>query len=130
MSTMHPYRAHREQGRSPEELAALFAPDVVFNSPIFRRPVEGRELVLEVMKNSVQVRDGKYTAEFRSGTHTVLIWSGTIEGMPLQSFEMLEDGPDGLVRSRTVAMRSYPALTAFRESMKPRLQHIVPADFW
>lgn len=130
MTTMHPYRIHREQGRSPEELGALFSPDVVFNSPIFRSPVVGRDFVLDVMKNSLQVRDGKYTAEFRSGSQTVLVWNGSIEGMPLQSFELLEDGPDGLIKSRTVAMRSFPALALFREAMRERLTETVPQSFW
>lgn len=130
MSETHPYRARREQGSSPEELRDLFAENVVFNSPILKKPVKGRDLVLEVMKKSVQVRDGRYTAEFRTGNQTVLVWTGMIEDMPLQSFELIEDDANGLIVSRTVAMRSFQALCVFRDAMRKELRDILSDDYW
>jgi hypothetical protein len=43
---MHPLRKLRESGHStPAQLSALLADNVVFNSPILVRPIEGREVI-------------------------------------------------------------------------------------
>lgn len=129
--TKHPLRQWRESGAN--DLAALrdlLAPDIVFHSPILARPLQGLDLVMQVMTVSVQVRDGAYTNEFRQGTHTVLVWTGTIGGQKLQSFEALEDDAQGRVLVRTVAMRPYPALVLFRAAMYERLATVLPAECW
>jgi hypothetical protein len=129
--TKHPLRQWRESGAN--DLAALrdlLAPDVVFHSPILARPLQGRDLVMQVMTVSVQVRDGAYTDEFRRGADTLLVWTGTIDGKKLQSFEALEDDAEGRVLVRTVAMRPYPALVLFRAAMYERLATVLPSEYW
>jgi hypothetical protein len=129
--TKHPLRQWRESGANdPAVLRDLLAPDIVFHSPILAMPLQGRDLVLQVMRESVQVRDGAYTNEFRSGTNTVLVWTGTIGGKKLQSFEALEDDSKGRVLVRTVAMRPFSAVVLFRTAMYERLSTLLPAEYW
>jgi hypothetical protein len=126
----HPLRLLRESNAPAEELLELLAEDVVFHSPIFAKPVVGRDLVAKVMQQAVQVREGRYTDEFRQGAKTVLIWSGTIDGHKLESFELIEDDEHGKIASRTVAMRPLPVVTIFRDAMFARLGGLLSDDFW
>jgi uncharacterized protein with FMN-binding domain len=126
----HPLRILRDSGGSMAALTALLAEDVVFNSPILAKPVIGRELVAKVMQQSVQVRDGRYTDEFRQGLKTVLVWEGSIQGHKLQSFELIEDNPEGLIVARTVSMRPYPVVAIFRDAMHARLAGILGREYW
>lgn len=124
----HPFRTLRETGSSPQKLAELLAPDVVFASPVLAKSIVGKELVLEVMLRSVQVRDGIYTDEFRQGHKTVLIWKGTIQGQPLESFASIVDDDQGKIKECTVAMRPFASVVLFREAMLERLEGILPPD--
>lgn len=129
---MHPLRALRESGtHTAPEVEALLAENVVFNSPIFARPLVGRELVARVFAASAGVRFGQYTAEYKIGERlTMLRWAGKIEGRSIESLEIIEDGPDGLIVERTLAFRPLPALQLFKDAIYPILKDKVPADVW
>jgi hypothetical protein len=107
------------------------AENVVFNSPIFARPLVGRELVARVFAASAGVRFGQYTAEYKIGERlTMLRWAGKIEGRSIESLEIIEDSPDGLIVERTLAFRPLPALQLFKDAIYPILKDKVPADVW
>ena len=61
---MHPLRKLRESGKpTPAQVSALLAENIVFNSPILVRPIEGREVTAAIFaQSSVCVR----------GTHLAL----------------------------------------------------------
>ena len=61
----HPLRVLREFGSSPAQLHALLAPDIVFHSLVLAKPISGREIVLQILLSSDQVRNGAYVNEFR-----------------------------------------------------------------
>jgi hypothetical protein len=126
----HPLRVWRESKGTRDQLEALLAPDVVFHSPIFREPVRGRDLVVEVMLRAGAVREGAYVHELRNGGKAVLVWEGAIRGHKLQSFELIEDDANGKVAVRTVAMRPYHVVTLFREAMREGLGNLLPEHFW
>jgi uncharacterized protein with FMN-binding domain len=126
----HPLRLLREAKAPAEELHKLLAEHVVFHSPIFAKPVVGRDLVAKVMQQAVQVREGQYTYELRDGSKTILVWSGKIDGHKLESFELIEDDDQGRIVSRTVAMRPFPVVAIFRDAMFARLGGLLTEDFW
>jgi hypothetical protein len=115
----------REAGAGAEKIAALLAPDVVFKSPVLSRSIEGRERVAEAMVAAIAVREGAYIAEMADGPVTLLVWRGQVDGLPLDSFEMLVHDNAGLIVERTVAMRPFASALRFRnafyERMKDRL---------
>src|SRR6185295_18389269 len=64
--TMHPLRKLRETGKpTAAQVSVLLAENIVFNSPILIRPIEGREVCATIFAQSSSTRgSGTYTAEF------------------------------------------------------------------
>jgi len=114
---MHKLIQLREAGAGFDEIAAILAPDVVFKSPVFSRNVEGREQVAKSMLAAASARNGRYVSEMSDGNRTLLVWSGTVDGKPLDSFEMLLHDDAGLIVERTVAMRPFSSVVHFRNAM-------------
>jgi hypothetical protein len=130
MST-HPFRAASESGASPEQFAALFAPDVTFHTPILTKPVSGKDIVLPVIPYAATVTGKpRYTQEIRADTQTVLLWNGMVEGYALQGATVLIDDAAGQIRDITILMRPYPVVTLFQHSMYQRFASSIPADHW
>ena len=130
---MHPLRKLRESGKStPAQVSALLAENVVFNSPILARSIEGREPVAAIFAQSSSTRgSGTYTAEFKLDDRTTFLrWEGTIEGHKLESLEVIVDNEQGLIVERTVTLRPYPAVKLFRDAMYASLKDKLPPDVW
>jgi hypothetical protein len=50
---MHPLRKLRESGKpTPAQVSELLAENIVFNSPILVRPIEGREVCAAIFAQS------------------------------------------------------------------------------
>src|ERR1700755_1409294 len=66
-TTMHPLRKLRESGKpTPAQIGELLAENVVFNSPILARPIEGREIIAAIFAQSSSTRgSGTYINEFK-----------------------------------------------------------------
>jgi len=48
---MHPLRKLRESGKpTPAQVSELLAENIVFNSPILVRPIEGREVCAAILR--------------------------------------------------------------------------------
>ena len=130
---MHPLRRLRESGNAtPAQVSALLAENVVFNSPILVRPIEGRELVAAIFAQSSSTRGGGiYTTEFKLDERTTFMrWEGTIEGRKLESLEVIADNEQGLIVERTIALGPYPAVKLFRDAMYESLEDKLPPDVW
>ena len=130
---MHPLRKLRESGHTtPAQVSALLADNVVFNSPILVRPIEGLEVIAAIFAQSSATRgSGTYTAEFKFGERTTFLrWEGTMEGHKIESFEVIVDNEQGLIVERTVALRPYPAVKLFRDAMYASLKDKLPPDVW
>ena len=127
---MHKLIQLREAGAGAEEIGAILAPDVVFHSPILSRSVIGRDAVASAMVGAIAVREGHYVTEMSDGKVTLLVWRGTVDGLPLDSFEMLLHDDAGLVVERSVAMRPFASLLAFRQAFHERMKDVLdPAYF-
>ena len=130
---MHPLRKLRESGSAtPAQVSELLAENVVFNSPILVRPIEGRELIAAIFAQSSSTRgSGTYTAEFKMDERTTFLrWVGTIDGRKLESLEVIVDNEQGLIVERTIAMRPFPAVKLFRDAMYASLKDKLPPDVW
>ena len=76
---MHPLRKLRESGNATAaQVSALLAENIVFNSPILVRPIEGREAIAAIFAQSSSTRgSGTYTAEFKLDERTTFLrWVG------------------------------------------------------
>ena len=72
---MHPLRKLREAGgATPEQVSALLAENIVFNSPILAPPIEGREAIAAIFAQSSSIRgSGAYTAEYKLDERTTFL---------------------------------------------------------
>src|SRR5262245_1041763 len=130
---MHPLRRLRESGKpTPAQVSELLAENIVFNSPILARPVEGRDLCAAIFAQSSTTRGaGAYTAEHKLDAHTTFLrWAGTMDGHKFESLEIIVDNEDGLIVERTIALRPFPALKLFRDAMYAALKDKLPPDVW
>ena len=76
---MHPLRKLRESGKPKSaQVSELLAENIVFNSPILVRPIEGREVIAAIFAQSSSTRgSGTYTAEFKLDERTTFLrWVG------------------------------------------------------
>ncbi|MBB3772645.1 hypothetical protein FHS55_003266 [Angulomicrobium tetraedrale] len=131
---MHPLRSLREAGSpTPEQVAKLLAENVVFNSPVLIRAIEGRDAVSFAIANSSRSRDsvGKYVLESKLDARTTFLrWEGTIDGHKLESLEILVDDENGQLVERTIAYRPFPAVQIFRDRMRANAGGKIPDDMW
>ena len=130
---MHPLRKLRESGKATAaQVRELLADDVVFNSPILIRPIEGRDVIAAIFAQSSSTRgSGDYTAEFKLDERvTFLRWVGTMDGHKIESFEIIVDNAQGLIVERTIALRPFPAVKLFRDAMYASLKDKLPPDVW
>ena len=130
---MHPLRKLRESGKpTPAQVRDLLAENIVFNSPILVRPIEGREVCAAIFAQSSATRgSGTYTAEVKLDERsTFLRWVGTMDGHKFESLEIIVDNEQGLIVERTIALRPYPALKLFRDAMYASLKDKLPPDVW
>ena len=110
---MHPLRKLRESGNPTlAQVRELLAENIVFNSPILVRPIEGREVIAAIFAESSSTRgSGIYTPEFKLDERTTFLrWLGTMDGHKFESLEVIVDNGEGLIVERTIALRPYPAL--------------------
>jgi len=130
---MHPLRELRESGQpTPAQVRELLADEVVFNSPILARSIEGADVIAAIFAQSSSTRgSGAYTAEYRVDERTTFLrWEGTMDGHKIESLEVIIDNADGLIVERTIALRPYPAVKLFRDAMYEALKDKLPPDVW
>src|ERR1700758_1081553 len=95
---MHPLRKLRESGKpTAAQVSELLAENIVFNSPILVRPIEGREVIAAIFAQSSATRgSGTYTAEFKLDERTTFLrWVGTMDGHKFESLEVIVDNEQG-----------------------------------
>jgi hypothetical protein len=118
----HPYRVVSQLEPTAERFAEVFAPNIVFRSPIATEAVHGVDFVRTIQENAHQVL-GKphYRFESRDATHTFLMFDAYVNGQLLQAAVVIQDDNDGKVEELTVIMRPLPAVKTFGAIMASRL---------
>lgn len=120
----HPVRAAIE-ARDIDALAALLAPDVVFASPVAFHPYVGRETVVEVLRNVMEVfTDFVYVDELEGAATHALVFSAGVAGRAVVGLDHLRFDDAGLVSEFTVMVRPLSGLIALAEAMGPRVAHL------
>lgn len=97
---------------------ALFAEDVVFNSPVVHKPYQGRAALQVILGAVVTVfSDFRYTAEYGGADGHVLRFAAKVGDRDLEGVDILRTGDNGELVELTVLVRPYSATTALREQM-------------
>ena len=122
MAEPHAFRRAAE-AKDLELLNETLREDVVLHSPILFRGFEGREIVVAVLSQVIQVlEDFRYTDELAEGDTVALRFKARVGDRELEGIDFLELDAEGRVAELTVFMRPLSALTAFNEQMKQRLE--------
>lgn len=121
MAEPHPFRRAAEN-KDLELLTETLREDVVLHSPILFRGFEGRDIVIAVLSQVIEVlEDFEYTDELAEGDTVVLRFKANVGDRELEGIDFLELDADGKVAELTVFMRPMSALTRFNERMTERL---------
>ena len=125
---MHPLRKLRESGKpTAAQVGELLAENIVFNSPILVRPIEGREVCAGDFRSVELYAWAEFKVDERT---TFLRWVGTMDGHKFESLEIIVDNQQGLIVERTIALRPFPAVKLFRDAMYASLKDKLPPDVW
>jgi SnoaL-like protein len=121
MAEPHPFRRAAE-AKDLELMTEALREDVVLHSPILFRGFEGRDVVIAVLAQVIQVlEDFEYTDELAEGSTVVLRFKANVGDRQLEGIDFLQLDEDGRVADLTVFMRPMSALTRFNEQMTARL---------
>jgi SnoaL-like domain len=127
MPEPHPFRRAAES-KDLELLRETLSEDVVLHSPILFRGFEGREIVVAVLTQVIQVlEDFRYTDELVEGDTIALRFKAMVGDRELEGIDFLELDGEGRIAELTVFMRPLSALTSFNEQMAARLAAAPPA---
>jgi hypothetical protein len=127
MPEPHPFRRAAES-KDLELLRQTLREDVVLHSPILFRGFEGRDTVILVLSQVIQVlEDFRYTDELVEGNTVALRFKAMVGDRELEGIDFLELDEDGKIAELTVFMRPLSALTRFNEQMAARLAAAQPA---
>ena len=122
MPEPHAFRRAAET-KDLELLRETLRDDVVLHSPVLFRGFEGREIVIAVLGQVIEVlEDFRYTDELAEPGAVALRFKARVGDRELEGIDFLELDADGRVAELTVFMRPFSALTAFNEQMKQRLE--------
>ena len=120
----HAFRAAVE-ARDLSSMSLLLSPDVVFNSPVAFTPFRGRDVVIEVLGNVMEVfEDFTYTDELEGTGSHALVFAATVGGRHVQGLDYLVLDEDGLISDFTVMVRPLSGVIALAEAMGPRVAHL------
>ena len=119
---MHPFEHVSVTDPTAERFAAILELDVVFHSPVFTRPISGRDFVAEVLETVHEIfGTPAYWLSLSEGSDTVLLFDGEVEGQTLQVAVVIKDGLEGSIQELTVLMRPLPVVRRFGEEGMARL---------
>ena len=103
--------------------AELFAPAIVFHSPVTFHPFVGRETVTRLLGIVAGVfEDFRYTDELVADGAHALIFRAAVSGRELEGIDLLRLDGAGLICDFTVMLRPLSGLVPFAQVMGERAQ--------
>jgi hypothetical protein len=103
-------------------VVAVFAPDVVLNSPIIGTQFEGRHAVADLMAAVIATfRDIRYTAEGEAEGVQFLNFTARVRGRHVEAVDVIRVDDRGLIGDITVLIRPMASLAAVAAALGPHL---------
>lgn len=115
-------RAAAERGDA-DALAELFAPDVIFHSPMtMQLAFEGRDEVVALHRDIFAVlADLKTTEPLVLGDAWSFSFTATVRGVELEAVNLVHLNPQGQIAENTIFVRPLPALATLFATLPPRV---------
>ncbi len=126
-----------EKGVASAEYQALFAPDVVLNSPFLLKPLSDKGLIIRFL-NEVFAFAGypKYTHQFTDDQRTTLfLWEGKLQGPDERIFTLegslaITEGEDGLIHKVISYLRPLQVGALMMKPMVASVASVLPKEYW
>jgi hypothetical protein len=100
----------------------LFAPDIVFHSPVTIEPFVGRDTVAKVLSLVSETFEGfRYTDELEAEGAHALIFRTSVAGNELEGVDLIRLDAQGLIAEFTVMIRPISGLIPFAQAMGPKV---------
>jgi hypothetical protein len=100
----------------------LFAPDIVFHSPVTFHPFVGRETVTALLGLVAQTfEDFRYTDELDGDDVHALVFRARVGDKQVEGIDLLRLNDDGQIADFTVLVRPASGLMALAEAMGPKV---------
>ena len=123
---MNPFLHVSATDPTAERFAAILEPGVVFHSPVFTRPITGRDPVAALLETVHGIfGTPAYWLSLSEGSDTVLLFDGEVEGQTLQVAVVIKDSPEGSIQELTVLMRPLPVVRRFGEHATLELRRVL-----
>jgi hypothetical protein len=128
MPEPHPFRVAAE-AKDMGQMREVLTEGCTFHSPIVFKPYEGRDMVLLILANVVEIFEGfHYLDEARGDGTVVLRFAAKVDDkFEIEGVDYLTLDAEGKVTDLTVFMRPQKAVVAFNEIMGARLAAARPA---
>jgi hypothetical protein len=123
-------RAFREavEAGDLDAVEALFADDVVFNSPAVFKPYAGKAITAAIVRAVSRVfEDFRYVRELAGpdGRDHALVFTARVGDRELSGCDFIHVDDDGLIDELTVMVRPLSGLQALAEAMGAQFDRIV-----
>ncbi len=110
------------EARDVDAMEAALAPDVVFRSPVVFKPYEGRDVVMHLLRNVLEIfEEFEYLDELHGDGSEALIFKARVGDRWVHGLDHLRVGADGLVTELMVMVRPMSGVIALAEAMGARL---------
>jgi len=122
VSAITALRAASERGDA-DALTDLFAPDVVFHSPMtMRLSFEGRQEVVALHRDIFAVLEDLKTSEpLVRGDASSFSFTATVRGVELEAINLAHFNSQGQIAENTIFVRPLPALATLFATLPPRV---------
>ncbi len=110
------------ESKDLEAMEAALAPDVAFRSPVVFKPYEGRDAVMHLLRNVVEVfEDFRYTDQLAGQGTEGLVFRARVGQKEVEGWDYLTLDGEGLVTELVVMVRPLSGAIALAEAMGARI---------
>lgn len=111
------------EARDVDGMMNALSPNVVLNSPVSFKPIEGYDAVRTLFTILMETfQDFRYTDELQGdGTH-ILVFRTRVGDRDIEGLDLLREGPDGSIDDFTVMVRPMSGVIALAQAVGPKLE--------
>lgn len=112
------------KSHNPDDLAAMLADDVIFESPVVHTPQVGKAITLKYLRSAAKVLGGEgfsYLNEWHSERSAILEFAQTINGIKINGIDMIWWNEDDLITRFKVMVRPLKAVNMLHAMMGAQL---------
>jgi hypothetical protein len=112
------------ESHNPEDLRALLADDVIFESPVVHTPQVGKAITFAYLSAAAKVLGGegfRYVGEWRADLSAILEFEQTIDGIKINGVDMIWWNEANLITRFKVMVRPLKAVNMLHAMMGAQL---------